>query len=298
MASFTTSDLLTSVLNRAQLPSSTNDSNINSNANLLILGSEEIYTKLLPLIMSVREEWYVVTYSHTITANQSNYFFPPRAVGRSLRDVQVLDGSDLYLLTPIDPEDISTTGTGTPEYYYVEDDDIVLYPTPSTTTGTLRLRYFRRPNRLIATSSCAQISSVNTSTNVVTLSSTPPSTWGIGTKIDFIRYTSPFRTLGMDYAITAISGNDVTFASLPTLQSVPGASDWLAPAEYTPIPQIPQEFFPVLAQMMAVKALEAYGDREGAAAAFKDLQVIEKNALALLTPRLQGERKKVISKNW
>jgi hypothetical protein len=297
-ASYTTADLLTSVLNRAQLPSSTNDNNVNSNTNLLVLATEEIYTKLLPLIMSVREEWYVATYNHTITANQSHYVFPPRASGRVLRDVQLVDGTELKLLGPIDPEDITTTATGTPEYYYVEDDHVVLYPTPAMTSGTLRLRYFRRPNRLVATSSCAQISSVNTNTNVVTLTAAPPSSWGVGTLIDFVRHTSPFTTLGMDYAITAISGSDVTFASLPALHSAPTQHNWLAPAEYTPIPQIPQEFFPVLAQMTVVKALEAYGDRAGAGAAKEDLKDITKNALELISPRLQGERKKVISKSW
>jgi hypothetical protein len=295
LATFTNSDLLTSVLNRAQLPSSTNNNNVNSSANLLILATEEIYTKLLPLILSAREEWYVATYSHTITAAQSNYPFPPRASGRVLRDVQILVGTDLIRLNPIDPEDIRTTSTGTPQAYYLENDDVILYPTPSTTAGTLRLRYFRRPNRLIAVASCGQISSINTGTNVVTLSSAAPSTWGVGTAIDFVKNTSPFSTLGMDYVVTAVSGADVTFSSLP---STLAATDWLAPAEYTPIPQIPQEFFPVLAQMTVVKALEAYGDREGAMVAFKDLQIIEKNAVEMISPRVHSERKKVISKHW
>lgn len=249
----------------------------------------------MPLILSVREEWYVATFNHTITANQSNYAFPPRASGRILRDVQILSGTDLTPLEPMDSEDVFTTGTGSPQAFYLENDDVVLYPTPGTTAGTLRLRYFRRPNRLTAVSSCSQISNINTGTGVVTLTAAPPSTWGVGTSIDFIKNTSPFSTLGMDYAITNVSGSDVTFASLPTPLST---NDWLAPAEYTPIPQIPQEFFPVLAQMTVVKALEAYGDREGAMAAFKDLQIIEKNAVAMISPRVHSERKKVISRNW
>ena len=294
MATYTTDDLITSVLNRAQLPSSSNNNNVNSDANLLKLGTEEIYTKLLPLILSTREEWYVAPYNHTITANQSAYAMPPRASGRVLRDVLYVLNGAISRLDPIDPETLTTELTGEPSNYYIEDDNVVLYPTPATTTGTLRLRYFRRPNRLADTADCVQITAINTSTGVVTVSAVP-TTFGTTTLIDMIKNTSPFTTLGMDYSITATSSTTVTFASLPTGLAV---GDWMALAEYTPIPQIPQEFFPVLAQMMVVKVLEAYGDREGAAAAYKDLDVIRQNALVMISPRTVSKQKKIIGRNW
>jgi hypothetical protein len=189
MASYNNDDLITAVLNRAQLPSSSSANNINSNANLLKLGTEEIYTKILPMILGIREEWYVASYNHTITAETANYAFPPRASGRILRDVQLINGSDVSSLSPVNPEEISTTDSGTPSGFYIEDDNLVLYPTPISTTGTLRLRYFRRPNRLAETSDCGQITAINTNTSTITVTATP-SSWGAATLID-IRVAKP-----------------------------------------------------------------------------------------------------------
>jgi hypothetical protein len=294
VASYTTTDFLASVRARGAIPTTTNSNNVNNTSNLLALATEELHIKLLPLIMSVREEFYVARKSHTITADQDTYAIPSRASGVVLRDVQIIVGNDIRSLEPVDSERISTTSSGDPEGYYLEHQNVVLYPTPNSTTGTLRLRYFMRPSRLALTSACAQISAINTSTNTVTVN-TVPSSWASTTVVDFIKATPPYQHLAIDQSISSVAGSTITFASLPSDLAV---NDWIALAEYTPIPQIPFEFHPVLAQMTVVKALESVGDREGAAAAKRDLDEIKQNAIQLVTPRVQGSNKKVIGRNW
>jgi hypothetical protein len=294
MASYTTTDFLASVRQRGALPTTTNSNNVNNTSNLLALATEELHIKLLPLIMSVREEFYVAKKAYSITANQAEYAIPSRASGVVLRDVQMIVGTSIFSLEPVDSEHITTTAVGDPVGYYLEHQNVVLYPTPGSTADTLRLRYFMRPSRLALTSACAQISAINTGTNTVTVSSVP-STWTTGTSVDFIKATPPYQNPAIDQSITGVSGSDITFASLPSDLAV---GDWIALAEYTPIPQVPFEFQPVLAQMTVVKALEAIGDREGAAAAKDDLKTIQQAALMLVTPRVQGSNKKVIGRNW
>ena len=291
---YTTSDLLTSIHNRGNIPSTTNDTNVNSSNNLLNIATEQLHTKLYPIIQSTREEFYVTRKDFTITASQNEYVIPSRASGLVLRDVQLVTGTDVQPLGIIDSEYITTTSSGNVSGYYLEHNKIILYPTPASTTGTLRVRYYLRPSRLTITSNCGQISSIDTVTNQVVVSAIP-STWAAGTSLDFVQASAPYANLAIDQAATVVSGTTITFASLPSTLAV---GDWLAPAEYSPIPQLPYEFHAILAQLTVCKVLEAMGDREGATLAFKDVQTDLENMLKLVTPRNQGERKKVINRNW
>jgi hypothetical protein len=294
MASWTTADFLSSVRQRGNIPTTTNSANVNNSTNLLNLATEELHIKLLPLIMSVREEFYATHKDHSITANQAAYSIPSRASGMALRDVQIIEGTSIRSLPPVDPEQISTTSTGSVEGYYLQHNSVVLYPTPNATSGTLRLRYFLRPSRLAQTSACAQITAINTGTSTVTVSAVPGS-WSTSTPLDLISANAPFQPWAIDQSPTGTTSTTITFSSLPSDLAV---GDWLALADYTPIPQVPFEFQPVLAQMTAMKALEANGDREGAKAAEKDLELLSMNALRLISPRNKGENKKVVARAW
>ena len=294
MATYTTTDFLTSVRMRGSIPTSVNSANVNNTANLLLMGTEELHIKLLPLIMAAREEFYVTAKDYAITANQSAYILPSRASGMVVRDVQIVNGSSIYSLRPVDSDLITTTGTGAVEGYYFQHNNLILYPTPAATSGTLRVRYFGRPSRLAAISACAQISAISAGTSTVTVS-TVPSSWSTSTPLDIIKSVAPYYNPVVDQSPTSMTATTITFASLPSDLAV---GDWLALAEYSPIPQIPHEFQPLLAQMTVVKALEAVGDREGAKAAKADLDLIQANATQLITPRSHSDPRKVIGRNW
>jgi len=294
MALYDTDKFLASVRQRGALPTTSNTNNVNSTANLLALATEELHIKLLPLIMSTREEFYVTETDFALVAGTAKYSIPTRASGLVLRDLQIISGNSIQSLPPIDPEVISTTSQGAVEAYYLQHNKVVLYPTPGSSSDTLRMRYFARPSRLAAILDCAKIISIDTDTSTVTVS-TVPSTWGTGTVVDFVSADIPYQCRAIDQVILTVSGADITFTSLPADLA---AADWVAPQEYSPIPQVPQEFQPVLAQMTVVKALQALGDEQAAATAQKDLDILQQNALLLVTPRNQGETRKIINRNW
>ena len=293
---YTNSDLLNSVRQRGSIPTSSNSNNVNNTTNLLALATEELHIRLLPLLMSVRAEFYVARTpcDYAITQDQAEYAIPARAIGMILRDVQIIEGTSIRSLPEVNPDECSSTASGTVQGYYLQHNNVVLYPTPASTTGTLRLRYYVRPSRLAATTDCAQISSIDTGTNAITVNAVP-SSWTTSSVVDLVSASVPYQCRSLDKAISSLTSTTITFTSLPSDLAV---NDWVALAEYTPIPQVPFEFQPVLAQMTVVKALEALGDNDGVARASKDLTTLQANALQLVTPRNQGEPKRVVVPRW
>lgn len=294
--SYTTLDLLSSVKVRAMIPDASTGSL--SSANLLNLATEELHIALVPLILSVREKYYETYHDTAVIAGMGAIPIPSRAIGGVLSVVQYLLNGAVYPLNPIDPNAISTTNTGSfPRGIYFENNSIVVYPTQDTPQGTVRQRYYQRPSRLEQTSNCAQVTSFDTIGLTATCSGGVPSTWASGTVVDFIPHGIPYTPYGLDSAVTGVSGSVISFSSLPSALAV---GDWIALAEYTPIPEVPFEFFPVLAQATACKALEAVGDLQNLQFAQPKLQAYIEAALKLVTPRDQNATKKVVSgwRNW
>lgn len=297
---WTTADLLTSIKTRAMLPDASTGSY--SSASLLNFATEELLLTLVGMILGCREKYFETSSSTTITANTGVLAIPARAIGGVISAVLYTYNNVVRQLQPISPPSITTTSTAaSPTNFYFQNNSIVLYPTPSVDFGTIILRYFQRPNRLEQTSNCAQITAFDAVAMTATCSGGVPSTWGNGTAIDFIPQTASQATpYGLNSNVTGVTGSVVTFTALPVAvaaSNIPGPAigDWLAPAEYTPIPEIPFEFQVVLAQATACKALEAGGDREGLAAAQAQLQAYIRAAVLVMTPRDQGGLKKVVA---
>lgn len=278
---YTTTDLIAAIKRKASIP--TNQS-LFSTSDFLEFAWEEMLTDLIPCIMSAREEYFVADYDYSITADQAAYAIPPRAIGDALRDVKVVDGTEQWSLPRLEPEQVGDTASGQ-EGFFLRANDVVLVPTPTISQYTLRLSHHRRPGKPVATTSAAQITSVGATSVVV---SSVPSTWTTGTLVDFIKAKPGFQCLGIDQAITGVSGTTVNFTAVPSGVAV---GDWLALATESPIIQIPVELHPVLAQMVANRCQIAQGkpakvDRE-------ELMKMRDAALGLLTPRVAGEPRKI-----
>lgn len=291
---YTTADLVNSIVTRGQFPDTTNTKTISSPANLLILATEELRLKVLPMILDIGSDYYVKSVDIPVVSGQAAYPLPTRAAGNVARSIRLVNGTSDMPFTSYDQDDLPPTTAATPLGYYFENNNIVLYPTPGVAGPVIRLRYFIRPNRLEQVSNCAQITSVNTGTNQVTCASLP-STWGVGTVLDWVAQVNPYAARSIDLVVTAISGTTLTFAALP---SDGLALDYLALAEYTPLPQIPEELQPLLAQMVVVRVHDALGNAEAYKNAQAELKMLMTSAGTLLMPRDQSHPKKIVGKNW
>ena len=291
---YTTDNLLTSIKNRAQLPDTTNPSSISAPANLLSLATEEMRIKIVPLILNADKEFYVSRLDVPVVANQEAYALPTRAAGNVLRSIRLVNGAYDAPFGAMDRDSLPMLPASTPLGYFFEDNKICLFPAPASAGLTIRMRYFQRPSRLEQTANCAQVTAVNTVASQVTVSSVPAS-WQAGNTVDFIAQVVPYPTRAIDQAIVSISGTTITFSTLPSDLAV---SDWIALSEYSPLPQMPEEFQPVLSQMVVCKCLEATGDRQGLQVALADLKVNLANAVTLITPRDESHPDKIVGTNW
>lgn len=287
-AIYTVDNLLGSLKNRGLSPTSQNTFTTDQFIQVL---SEEMMTNLVPILDSVSEEYFVTNYDYAFDPSVSVYAIPPRAVAGKLRDVVFVDNNGLEIKIPrLRPELIKTmafTFTVNPWGFYLRDNSVVLYlstnaSATATAYPTLRLKYLRRPNILTSSANCGQILSINS--NTVTLSAAG-STWTASDTFDIISNSPNFVSRGDDLAVTAINGFDVTFSALPSSAAV---GDWVALANYAPIPQIPVEAHLILAQYGAAKVLEAMGDFEGMGAALQKAETMKAQFLQLITPRVDG----------
>ena len=290
MAFGDTTELLASVRRRAMIPS---DREGMTTTDLLALATEELQTTVAAFLVSLNEEFLVSSVDQAVTANSASYTIPERASGSALRQVLILDGTEYVPLSRVEPEREHYWGADSDDVgaYKLEDCDLTLVPTP-TVSATLRLRYHRRPSKLVETSAVGTIQAINTGTKTVTFTSTNPSTFSTSQTFDLIGGTPPFKVLAIDQTATSVSGSDVTFTN--TLPSGLAVGDYVALATESPVPQVTSEVHPWLCQLTAARALEALGDAKGdKARAVADR--MRNEVMALLTPRVVGSARPIIN---
>ena len=278
-----------------------------SDDDLLSMADEEIQTGIVPFIMSVREEYLVDYQDITIDANNRAYEIPSRAIGAKLRDVTVLinplstNQPNERSLPQINAEDAvynnSFNNFLSTQAFFLRDNQVILSPNSTNFGGqTLRLYYFKRPNRLVPTSSCAQIVSIITNTAVINLI---PTAFGNGNTIsiisDVVKAKPPFKLLTMDITLSIdTTTNTVTFpADISTYGITVG--DYICLSGESPIAMIPVEVQSLLAQRVAVKLLASMGDDKNFQIATNRLVEMEHSIRDLLSNRVEGANRKCVS---
>lgn len=284
---YTTTEFVADVKLRAFIPTSQATF---ATTDILLLADAETQTTIVPLLQSIRSGYWLTYKDFTITASQANYDIPARAIGMGVMDVQIVSsGGQIKSIPQIGVEDLETTVSAEPEAFYIKQNQIYLYPTPSATSGTLRVHYYLRPAKLVETTAAGLISTIDTGSNYVTVASIP-SAWASTNTFDLIKQDGASEPLAIDQAVTSIASTTITFTStMPTSLRV---SDYVALSGETPIPQIPAELRPVLAQATAVRMMESMM-LPGVDFARSTLDREIKAATALLSQRVEGEPKKI-----
>lgn len=279
----TTTTLIAEIKQRAMVPSS---QKTYENQDILRRATQEMDLYIMPLMKAVREEYFTWEADTTITAS-GEIDINERAMGGVLRDVLYNSGSGFISIPYLDPEQRERQDDVL-VMWSLRWNKIVLYGNPS---GTLRQSFYIRPGRLIETSDAGQITAINTGTQTVTLGGLIPSTFIATARTDMISNKQMHPFLALDQSIVSVAGNDVTYASLPTGLAV---GDWIALAGESPVVQLPRELFPLLCQKVATTIVQSLGDPK-----WKDLQaetdMLHRNALNLIQPRVQGEPKKIVT---
>ncbi len=290
---YTTDKLLASIERQSFAPS--NQSTF-STLDILSLADEVSKTTILPTILSVGEEYYLCHKDYPIQAGVSAYAIPDRAIGLIVREISIVrDSGEICNISRSQVDNLYRYGhteTSLPQVFYVKGNEIVLYPSPSSTINTLRMYYLLRPGDLVETTAAGLISSIDTTTNVINVS-VIPSTWVTGNTFDLIQGNGGHRHMAIDLTSTLISGTAITLPSLPVGLAV---GDYIALAGESPVVQMPPDFQPVLSTLTAAEMLLAMSQPKGEKMLSKGMKILE-NTHKMLTPRVIGELE-VILPDW
>jgi len=288
---YLTSDLIADVKDRAFAPTAQETFD---EAAILRIADSKVQSVILPLMQSLRSEHYSTWKDEAIVSGVAAYRIPARALGMQLRDVQLVTSSgDVRDLPQIDPEQVTTTTSGEVRAFYMRANRVVLYPTPSASQDgtTLRLHYFLRPGKLVLAIAAAPISVLASATSLTV--SSVPSTWTTANTFDFVRAEGASEPLGIDFAASSVSTTITFTSSVPTDLVL---LDYVTLAGESPIPTIPAELRPVLAQATAHQMLQSQ-KLPGADDAMKLLDMEIRAATTLLTPRVQGAPRTIVARH-
>jgi hypothetical protein len=303
----TSSELIRSIKRRAMIPS---DQNTFTDEDFLEMLNEEMQYFGVPHLLRTYEEYLLVSEDFTLDGSDK-YEIPYRALGNKLRDVSYVTnvsglngqaGSEqIFEMSRISVEDLpdynSYTSGRYSQAFYVENNKIALLGEVPVNDAKLRMHYYLRPNTLVLDSKAGKIQSIDTVGGVITLESFP-SGFSTAPDMDFVKYQSPNIILKYDITPTAVNSNTRTVTFTPTdLPEDLKVGDYLNVAQETIVPQLPVELHAILAQRVAVAALEALGDQEGLAAAMRRLEMMETSSNTIIDNRVEGAPEKITNRH-
>lgn len=287
--------ILAGVKRRAVVP--TNQVTLDDD-DILALIDDVIKVHAVPLVDSVNGEFFVTSENETITASQDNYEIPYRAIGRTLRDLKIMDSSSTSVRNCpyIEPEDIHLYEDTALEWgHYFRGDEIYLVPSvPSTYTAAELLQkwYKMRPSSLVKLANAAKVTSVSSPSVEVDAAGDVAT----NSVIDFIKGKSGNRIYSIDKTCTNVAGTTLTFAAADIPSSLT-AGDYISIQGTSPVIQmLPDECSPWIESLAAQRVLEAIGDNEGAQVLADDILTERRNLLQILEPRNEGEPKIIINR--
>lgn len=288
----TTDKLLDKIRRRAFIPASQSTF---TDEELLEIASEELHGVIVPDIIKTREDYFVYKDSSSVLDGTRNQTFniPNRAVGLQLREVSVTVGGRERNVPRLDIEDRAYQDAG--GYIYGFDITSNQINLRGGNSGTLNLYYYLRPGALVKSTQARQV--VSKTSNSVTLASFV-STWTASTKFDIVKATGGFDYRSVDLTVDILDSGTFTITfneDLPTdaWQAIE-VGDWVVESQYSPVPQIPQEWQEYLAEAVVAYIMESIGDSEGFQRAQARKEELRKNALTIISSRVDGESKKIV----
>lgn len=301
-STYTTADLLADIKQEGMVPIS---QNTYSNQTILNLATNQLFSRVIPWMSSVREGYLIYPQDIPLVTGQTRYPIPTRASGISLDDVLLVQGTTERSVPEIPSSDRDRYSTNTNQGYgdrvafYLQWNDLILTKDMSSRYTTLRVPYLIRPGDLAQTSDSAKVTAIDTGTGVVTVN-TLPSDYTTALEYDFISGKGGYEYHAIDQTASALDSGagTMTFATLPDDLVV---GDWVAVAGESPVPQIPREVAPILVYETLIKLLKSLGDWDGAKACEIELEGdnrrpgLKQSVMKIISPRVKGETKFIVS---
>ena len=269
-------------------------SKVLSDDQIIDILNAELISNLVPLVMRLKESYFVTNKDITFSGNQ--YRIPPRCIGGKIKDLYFQTGDGKRLpLTLIESTEVQKFNTNyTPSFptcFYIEGNYINLFPLTSG-SGTLKLSYHLRPSRLAKP--YRVITGINTGTNVVTFSSFGGASLSapIG-KLDFINAESGNEILYQDITVSATANpSEFSLADSASYTNLK-VGDYVCEAQTSVVPQMPEEFHPLLVEYAIINFLQGQPDSEHLKVRLEKRKTLEDNVNAVYKDRVSGQALKI-----
>lgn len=272
-----------------------------SNAQILEAINYELRQTILPMVIEAGAEYYVTFEDFEITT-EGIYKIPALAVGKKLRDIQIVDGqTDPNLRNSISIIPQMTISNIPQNYIYnqqytgqrgfvVMGNTIRIIPPNVPIQGNyLRMYYYRRPNECVPVSEGSTIT-VTSSTQFTVPS--VPSGFGATPTIDILQSIPSFDIVESGLAAT-VAG--VTFTVSSTANMTTG--DKVNLTGETSYPQMPVDLQNMLIQSVCMRMYEITRDQTRLTLASQMYDKMKSNTLKLISPRVDGRPVKITSNN-
>lgn len=297
--------LVESIRNRAMIP---DDTDTYTDQDLLEICNEELDVQLLDKLIEIQGENLTVSYDEPRN-EKGVYEMPYRAVGNKLRDVAMIRGKEVYELTQISIGALSDYSFETDGYsdlldkFYVENNQIKLVA-PRSGYDSIRFYYYMRPSVITKLDQAAVITNITKDevNDEVTLTcSNVPNDFNTQTLYDIVATRTPNKIKKIDIPLKEVNAslNFIKF-NLSDVQDILSSlivGDYVCKAEESPVPNIPTEMHPVLAQLAAIHYLEAVNDTEGLKNAMTRFDRMFKSVQTLIDDRVDFAQKKIKPRN-
>lgn len=298
---YTTNEIITSVKARTLAPTG---QATYSDSDFIRFANEELLIKMVPDIMTIREDFFLRTKNYNVTNNKTNYTLPERTIANTLKDVVYIDPSNnIFPMARINLEDIPLNNFTSiyPSNFYVKGDQIVVAPAPNSTSGTIQMWYYERPSQLVLTSACGQITAINADTPIAGQTTyTVNADVSSYTSMDVVSGKSPFQDLFIDIEPVSSTSTTVVFTTSDVTSQAsdnsPSVGDWICNEQTSPIPMVPQEFHPLLCEMVAARVIQGLGHNEKLEAINANLAIMKQNLMNMIANRMEQKDEKIVNR--
>ena len=285
---YTYEDVLESIKRRGMLHETEQSL---EDSDFLDLYNEEVASYVVPLLKSLREEFFITPETITVSADTNDYRIPRRAV--DIRDITYSDGSAEWSLSRLEPEEAverygANASSGAPQAFYLQGNYIVLCPTPSE-GGTLKIPYLLNPSKLVSAFTYSGTITAKGS-NTLTVASTTGLT--VGGYLDVLDATD-YDPIAANLKISAINSGTGVITFTSSIPSRVAVGQLLVTEDETTVPHLPRHIRALAEQRVVVKALEALGDSDGLKNAQAALKELVDSAGIALNPRVPGAARKI-----
>jgi hypothetical protein len=286
--------LLTNIKDRAAIPPAAVSI---TDPKLLTALTEELQSYVGPVLDGANDEYFTTSQDTAIVSGQAAYDLPARAASGSLRALKFVDANGVENPTPIprielpDIGRFSSLSSSYPVGFYFTATQVVVVPTPSAASGSLRMFYSRRPGTLVNGTSVVTVTGI--SDTVVTAALVTTSIFAVGQTVDVSGPNHPFKLKLMDAAITASNGTTITIGAGGMTAAGVAIGDYVTIAQTSYVPQIPLEWHALLELRGVARVFAMLGNMNGRQEATAAVMDMQRRLLAQSNPRSAGNSKKI-----